>query len=112
MTQYSFSEFTSKIFGQVLLDQAPAKAAVGLPGDRIEEDLVGERELPLRIPATDVLAMGSCGLSEPIVEEASARAADPVEDAVEDPPALLVLVEAEPQEVVHEASTAARRRTQ
>ena len=73
-----------------------------LSGDRVEQHSIGEGKLALGIPATDVLTMSSCGLSEPIVEEASAGPADPIEDAVEDLSAALVLVEAQFEEVVHE----------
>ena len=79
LTQYSFAEFASKILGQVPLARQRRRTAVGLPRDRIEEHLVREGELALGIPAPDVLAVGSAGLGEPIVEEASAAPADPVE---------------------------------
>ena len=84
-----------------------AEATIGLPCNRVEEDLVGEGELALWIPATGVLPVVSSRLSESIVEEASARTAYPVEHTVEDPPAVLVLVEAKLKKVVHE-STALR----
>ena len=81
-----------------------AKAAVGLPCNRVEEDRVGEGELALWIPATGVLPVVSSRLSESIVEEASARTAHPVEHSVEDPLPVLVLVEAKLKKVVHEST--------
>ena len=102
-TQYSFAEFTSKILGHVFVSQASAQAAVGLAGDRIEKDLIRKRELALRIPSADVLTVGSCSLCKSIVEKDSASAAEPVEDAIEDAVPLLVLVEAQMQEVAHVA---------
>src|SRR6185436_11426133 len=83
---------------------APLKAAIEGPGNRIEQDLVRKRELPLRIPATGMLPVIASRLSESIVEEASTRGANPVEHSVEDWLPVLVLVETQVKEVVHEST--------
>ena len=79
--------------------------------------MVCPRELKLGIPASNMLAMSSSGLSETVIHENSVAAADPIEDAVED---LLMLlsrttmsifvvdifgfIEAEQHEIVHRAA--------
>ena len=103
-TQYSFAEFASKILGHVSLARHRRRRPSVFPVIGIEEDLVREGELALGIPAPDVLPVGSAGLGEPIVEEASAAPADPVEDPVEDALAPLVFVEAQIEEVMQEAA--------
>ena len=75
---------------------APAQPPVGLAAVRIEQDLIRKRELVLRIPAADVLALSSPRLGEPIVHENAAAAANPVQDPVEDAPPVPVLIESEP----------------
>src|SRR5262249_30284770 len=90
-------------FGAGVRGQGATEETVGLASDRIEGDLVGERELALRIPATDMLAVGSAGLRKAIIEDASAGSADPVQHPVEDRLPALAFVEAEIQEVAQEA---------
>ena len=83
--------------------EASAAAAVGSARDRIKKDPVRERELALRIPSADVLTVRSCSLCKSIVEKDPAAAPEPVQDAVEDAVPLLVLVEAQMQEIAHVA---------
>src|SRR5581483_8390920 len=54
-----------------------------------------ERELPLRRPAPDVLAMRAKRLGEALVEKSAAAAGDPVEDAVDRAAPVSEVVEAE-----------------
>src|SRR5262245_37832049 len=70
--------------------QTSPKASIRLSRDRIEQHLIGERELILRIPAADVLAVGSCWLGETIVHEDTAGAADPVQHSIEDTTAVFI----------------------
>src|SRR5438876_11068531 len=83
---------------------APAQSPIGLASIRINQDLIGEGELVLRIPTGDMLAMISARLGRPIVHENTAAAADPVQDTVENTPPVPMLVESEPQEVMHHAA--------
>ena len=89
--------------------KAPAKPSIGFSRHRIGDDLVGERELIFRIPARNMLAMGSSRLRESIVHENAVAATNPVEHAVENAVAFFVFVKAKPQEIVH--GTARLRRT-
>ena len=54
-------------------------------GDPVGEGLVRERELDLRIPAGDVLAVGARRLGEAIVYVKTAAASLPVEHTVDRP---------------------------
>lgn len=51
-----------------------------------------------------MLTMGSAGLGEPVIEKATAGPANPVQDAIEDALALLILLEAQMEEVVHKTT--------
>ena len=89
--------------------EAVAKPAIPLAGHWIESDLIRERELPLRVPARDMLAMGAARLGESVIEKSPTRASQPAQDSIEGRLALFIFIEAEIQKVVNEARGLRRR---
>src|ERR1700679_3188896 len=78
-------------------------ASVGLAGERIGERAIGEREYPLRIVVLLACTLRHPGLFEAEIQGDAVAGTDPIEHSVEYLLTVQVLVEAEPDEVVHRA---------
>ena len=77
--------------------RATQHAPIGFPGDRIGQRLIGEREHAFRVKKMLAITLGPPVLREPIIDKHSRSSANPVENAVENLFALLVLIETEPK---------------
>ena len=69
----------------------------------IGQHLMGEWKHAFRVQVVLAIALGSSGLAESIVDLIAAAAAGVAEYAVDDAPAVFVLVESQPHEIVQRA---------
>src|SRR5262249_32131420 len=83
--------------------ETATQPAVGLPGDRVGHDVPGEGEPDLRVQPVAMLANRATRLRETMIERSPARPGQEIQQPVEDDGAVLVLVEAEMDEVAQEA---------